>query len=56
MSPTGATVLWNVLVETVCEVRHAVNVSPRKIIRKILLANVCEGKRRGIVVPDLVVL
>jgi hypothetical protein len=53
--PTRPAILWNVLIETVRQVRDTVNVSPRKVIGKILFANVRVGKRRGIIIPNLVV-
>lgn len=56
VGPTGTAILWNVLIETVRQVRDAVNVSPRKDIGKILFANVRVGKWRGISIPNLVVL
>mmetsp|Transcript_6451 Transcript_6451/g.11501 ORF Transcript_6451/g.11501 Transcript_6451/m.11501 type:complete len:209 (+) Transcript_6451:621-1247(+) len=40
MGPTGSTVLGNVLVERVCQVRFSVDITPVKGLRKIILSNV----------------
>jgi hypothetical protein len=54
--PTASTILWNVLIETVREVAHAVNVAPAKGVRQILRLDILIRQRGSVGISDLVSL
>lgn len=53
--PTGTTVLRNVLIQTLCEVRLAIDIGPREVGWQVILRNVRVGKGRGVVVANVMV-
>jgi hypothetical protein len=54
VSPAGSTILRNVLVQTVSQIRHAVNVPPRKRLGKVCGTKVGVRQRRLHVVVNCV--
>lgn len=54
VGPTRSAILRNVLIERVCQIRMTVDIAPIKVIGQILLVNISVGKRRSVVITDLV--
>jgi hypothetical protein len=54
MRPTRSAVVWNVLIQAVCQVRASVHISPIKGVGKILRVNVGIRQRRGVVILNRV--